>query len=303
MRARNVEIFYSDHFHIPLPVEHRFPIWKYGLLRARLLHEGLLDETELKEAPLASRESILRAHDETYTDRFLNGQLTEVEIRRVGFPWSEHLVKKVLASVGGALAAAKHALENEISGNLAGGTHHAHRDWGSGYCVFNDLAVTALELLELKLVRKVAIIDLDVHQGDGNAAILNGNPDVFILNMHCQSNFPFRKVSSTFDVELKDGVEDDEYLRLLRENIHRVFDFGPDIVLYQAGVDPLKEDALGKLNLSHSGLFQRDLFVMSECRKRRIPLSLALGGGYSRPIDATLEAYVGTYRALREVYS
>lgn len=299
MGSASYNVFYSDHFEIQLPPDHRFPIQKYRLLRNQLIESGILDASQLKEAPLAERASILFAHDAEYTDRFLFNRLIEAEIRRIGFPWSPGLVTKVLASVGGALASARSALLQGISGNLAGGTHHAHRDWGSGYCVFNDLAVTALELLNEGLVKRVAIIDLDVHQGDGNASILNGNPHVFIFNMHCDSNFPFRKVSSTFDLPLPPGVRDAEYLDLLERNLFRVFAFEPDLILYQAGVDPLAQDALGKLDLSHAGLFARDSAVLSEAKKHGVPISLALGGGYSNPIEASLEAYLGTYRAVQ----
>jgi acetoin utilization deacetylase AcuC-like enzyme len=298
----NYEVFYSDHFEIPLPPAHRFPIDKYRRLRERLLQTGLLTEGQLKEAPLAQRSSILFAHDRGYVERFLDNQLSEAEIRRIGFPWSQELVKKVLASVGGALASARSALIHGVSGNLAGGTHHAHRNWGSGYCVFNDLAITALELLDEGRIQRVAIVDLDVHQGDGNASILNGNPNVFIFNVHCETNFPFRKVSSTFDLSVRAGLGDFEYLELLKQNLHRVFDFRPDLILYQAGVDPLAQDTLGRLELTHSGLFDRDCTVIGESRRQGVPISLALGGGYSKPIDATLEAYLGTYRAVRRYF-
>lgn len=211
-------------------------------------------------------------------------------------------MKKVLASVGGALAAAEEALQSGISGNLAGGTHHAHRDFGSGYCAFNDQACVALELLGRGAVRRVAIVDLDVHQGDGTAAILGDREDVFLLNVYCEKNFPFRKMSSHLDLALPEGASDHEFLEKLEPGLEQVWAFGPDLVLYQAGVDPLAEDSLGKLALTHRGLYQRDLRVLSECRRRGIPVSLALGGGYSRPIEPTLEAYVGTYRAVREVF-
>jgi acetoin utilization deacetylase AcuC-like enzyme len=296
------EVFTSDHFEIELPAGHRFPIDKYRRLRNHLIETGILNPEQLREAPLADRSSILYAHDPDYVDRFLNNRLSEAEIRRIGFPWSLGLVNKVLASVGGAIAAAQSALDHGVSGNLAGGTHHAHRDWGSGYCVFNDLAIVALKLLGEGLCQRIAIIDLDVHQGDGNASILNGHPHAFVFNMHCESNFPFRKVSSTFDLHLRAGMGDDEYLDLLEKNLFRVFEFEPDLILYQAGVDPLAQDSLGKLELTHAGLFKRDCTVIGESKKRGVPISLALGGGYSNPIEASIQAYLGTYQAVQRFF-
>ncbi|MCS7211265.1 MAG: histone deacetylase [Chloroherpetonaceae bacterium] len=297
-----MKVFYSDRYTIPLPEGHRFPMEKYRLIRFALLREGVVRDSELQEPPLATREQLLLAHSAEYVDAMCRGTVSPDVIRRIGFPWSEALVIRSLATVGGAIAAAESALHDGISGNLAGGTHHALRHSGEGYCVFNDLAVTALWLLKYRRVRRIAIIDLDVHQGNGNSDILRHREDVFIFSMHGEKNYPFRKVPSTLDVALPDGTDDQTFLDALAAHLPKVFAFRPDLVLYQAGVDPLKEDTLGRLALSHDGLMQRDRLVLSECRRRGIPVSLALGGGYAKPIDLTVEAHVGTYKVVREVF-
>jgi acetoin utilization deacetylase AcuC-like enzyme len=297
-----MKVFYSDHYTMPLPEGHRFPIEKYRLLRYALLRDGVVRDDELHEPPMPSAETLMLAHTHEYVAAVLNGTLNEFQIRKIGFPYSEALVKRSLATVGGALAAAEEALRSGVSGNLAGGTHHAFADSGEGYCVFNDLAVVTKYLLTVQKVRRVAIVDLDVHQGNGNATILGGRDDVFIFSMHGAKNYPFRKVPSTIDIDLPDGTSDKEFLSILKEYLPKVFAFKPDIVLYQAGVDPLKEDALGRLSLTHEGLQERDRLVLKECRKHGIPVSLALGGGYAKPIDLTVEAHVGTYKAVREVF-
>ncbi len=295
-------VFYSDRYTIPLPDGHRFPMEKYRLLRLALLREGVLRDSELAEPSLATRDQLLLAHSAAYIDSICNGTASPDVIRRIGFPWSQGLVARSLATVGGAISAAETALRDGVSGNLAGGTHHALRNAGEGYCVFNDLAVAALWLLEKKSVSRVAIVDLDVHQGNGNSDILGGRNDVFIFSMHGAKNYPFRKVASTIDIDLADGTGDAEFLAILQTVLPRVFEFQPGLVLYQAGVDPLKEDTLGRLALSHQGLMERDRMVLSECKRHGVPVSLALGGGYAKPIDLTVEAHVGTYRVVKEIF-
>ena len=297
-----MRVFYSDHYTLDLPEGHRFPKEKYALLRQALRDEGIVTDADLRDSPLASREELLRAHTAEYVDAVLGGTLDAKRQRRIGFPWSATLVDRSRASVGGQLAAARGALEDGIAGNLAGGTHHAHADFGSGYCVFNDIAVAALTLLAERRIERAAIVDLDVHQGDGNAAILGDDARVFIFSMHGATNFPFVKVPSTLDVALPDGTGDDTYLARLDEALPAVLAFAPDLVFYQAGVDPLAEDRLGKLSLTHAGLYARDLRVLRACRDRRIPVALSLGGGYARPISASVEAYANTYRAARAVF-
>jgi len=297
-----MQVFYSDTFTLPLPDNHRFPGSKYRLLRERLLADGLVAETQLVESPLARTEDILRAHDADYVEAFETGTLDEKAIRRIGFPWSEQLVTRTRATAGGAVAAAKAALEDGIAGQLAGGTHHAHRDFGSGYCIYNDHAIAALALIAEGLARRIAIIDLDVHQGDGNAAILKDHPEVFVFSMHGEKNFPFRKTISDLDVPLPDHMQDEAYNETLETHLPAVFAFGPDLVLYQSGVDALKQDRLGRLSLTHEGLMQRDATVLSACRARGIPVAMGIGGGYAEPIEASVEAYANTYRVAKRLY-
>jgi acetoin utilization deacetylase AcuC-like enzyme len=297
-----MKVFYSDHYTIPLPEGHRFPMEKYRLIRLALLKDGVVRDNELVAPSMPSPEALMRAHTPDYVDAVLNGTLSEFQIRKIGFPYSKALVERSLATVGGALASAEEALRNGVSGNLAGGTHHAFADSGEGYCVFNDLAVVTNYLRAVHKVRRVAIVDLDVHQGNGNSAILGGSDDVFIFSMHGAKNYPFRKVPSTIDIDLPDGTSDLDFHLILKHYLPKVFAFKPDIVLYQAGVDPLKDDALGRLALTHDGLQERDRLVLKMCRAHGIPISLALGGGYAKPIDLTVEAHVGTYKAIREVF-
>ncbi|HBS35286.1 MAG TPA: histone deacetylase [Parvularcula sp.] len=335
-----MRVFFSDHFDLRLPAGHRFPGTKYGLLRRKLLEEDILPEAALSPSPEALPAAIAAAHDPVYVQAIRTGAISATTMRRIGFPWSEHLWRRSAATMGGAIAAARAALDDGVSGQLAGGTHHAHHDFGAGYCVFNDFAIVAMTLLPSPAcgrgvgregaycegstlidapapgasrhplpqagegkVRRIAIVDLDVHQGDGNAAILGGREDVFIFSMHGAKNFPFRKEKSTLDVELPDGVEDDEYLRALAEHLPAVWAFRPDLVLYQAGVDPLKEDRLGRMALTHRGLKERDRMVLAGACARGIPVSIAIGGGYALPIAASIEAYANTWRVARNAFT
>ncbi len=297
-----MKVYYSDHYTVPLPEGHKFPMEKYRMVRERLLAEKILLQCELHEPELPSREIMTLAHTGDYYDGFADGTLGETVIRKIGLPWSKELFRRSLASVGGAIGSAIEALESGIGGNLAGGTHHAFSTHGEGFCVFNDFAVVILYLIKRGMIHRAAIIDLDVHQGNGNSSILGDNPDVFIFSMHGHGNYPLIKIPSTIDVELPDGTRDAEYLSLLKEKLPAIFEWKPDIVLYQAGVDPLKEDSLGRLALSSGGLMERDRIVLNECRSRGIPVSLALGGGYSKPINHSVDAYVNTYRVVKEIF-
>jgi acetoin utilization deacetylase AcuC-like enzyme len=297
MRKR---LFYCDHYPIPLPPGHKFPMEKYAQVRALLEADGIY---RLEAAPLACRETIELAHDSAYVGRFLDGSLDERVLRRIGFPWSESLVRRTLASVGGTLAGARDALGCGVGGNLAGGTHHAFRGEGAGFCVFNDIAVAILALRREGLAARAAVIDLDVHQGDGSAGIFADDPDVFTLSMHGANNFPFRKQPSKLDIELPDGTGDAEYLHRLAEALPMVADFRPDLLLYQAGVDPLQGDRLGRLSLSHAGLMARDETVFRFTKANGIPVAITLGGGYGDPISRTVEAHANTFRTAAVVYA
>tara|TARA_R110000772_G_scaffold232195_2_gene343516 strand:+ start:3044 stop:3943 length:900 start_codon:yes stop_codon:yes gene_type:complete len=297
-----MRFFTSDRFVIPLPDGHSFPGRKYVLLREQLVRDGILAADRIHPSPLAETADIARAHDAEYMAAVRDGRLDAEAQRRIGLPWSRNLVDRVTATMGGAVAAAEAALEFGLSGQLAGGTHHAHRDFGAGYCIFNDFAIAALKVLAEGWATRIAVIDLDVHQGDGNAAILVGHPDVFVFSMQGAKNFPHHRVASDLDVDLPDGTEDTAYLKALADHLPAVFDFRPDLVLYQAGVDPLAEDRLGRLALTLDGLAKRDRLVLTECRSRGIPVSLGLGGGYADPIELSVQAYANTYAVAKDVH-
>jgi len=291
-------LFYTDHLILPLPPQHKFPIQKYRLLREQLEHDGYF---LLEPAPLADVATIEMIHERDYVDAFLNGTLAGAAMRKIGFPWSEELVKRTLASVGSTLAATREALSTGWGGTLAGGTHHAFAGEGSGFCVFNDIAVAASWVQENAGVSRVAGVDLDVHQGDGTAHIFQGDASVLTLSVHCKANFPLRKQQSGMDVELEAGIGDEEYLRVLAETLPRVWEFEPEIVFYQSGVDGLASDRLGRLKLTHAGLRERDRMVMRGVRELGVPFVITIGGGYSEPIELTAEAHANTFRVAREV--
>lgn len=251
---------------------------------------------------MASPETIALAHDPGYVHAFLKGTLGAAEMRRIGLPWSPGLVERTLASAGGTLCATEDALDRGWGGTLAGGTHHALYGEGAGFCVFNDIAIAIRKLQSEQRVRRAAVIDLDVHQGDGTAAIFAGDPGVYTFSMHGAANFPFRKQESRLDIALRDGTGDVEYLGRLAEALPQVFDFGPEIVYYQSGVDGLASDRLGRLSLSAEGLQQRDRMVLEGCRTAGAPLVITLGGGYSEPIELTVAAHAGTYRLAGRMY-
>lgn len=287
---------------LPLPPGHRFPATKYRLLRGRVAAERVLGGADVVASPLIAIDDALRAHDEGYVRDVLEGRLSADAERRIGIPWSPILKQRSLATVGGALLSARSALRDGISGQLAGGTHHAHRDFGSGYCVLNDLAVAALTLLDAGEVSRVTILDCDVHQGDGTAAILANEPLVQTISIHGAKNFPFRKHASDLDIALADEAGDDDYPAALETALAAVARFSPDLLLYLSGADALAVDRLGRLSLTHRGLAARDTRVFNFARSRRLPVAIAIGGGYSEPIDATIEGYVGTFSAARHVY-
>jgi len=270
---------------------------KYAMVRDLLSLDGAF---QFIEAPLADARIIELAHDAEYVSRFLNGTLDRAVIRRIGFPWSDGLVRRTMASVGGSLAAAEEAMETGWGGNLAGGTHHAFRGEGSGFCVFNDIAIVIQHLRAKGRIRRAAVIDLDVHQGDGTAQIFQADPDVLTLSMHGGNNFPFRKQVSTIDIDLPDHTRDEEYLAILEATLPRAFDFAPEFVIYQAGVDALATDTLGRLSLTMAGLAARDHLVLEHCHNYGRPFLITLGGGYSNPLENTAQAHANTYRtALR----
>ena len=276
---------------------------KYRLLRELLLERGVLAPSRLRASEPISREDLERVHTPRYLDALWTGTLSEAEIRRLGFPWSEALLLRSRASVGGTVSAARAALEDGISGNLAGGTHHAFPDHSEGYCVFNDIAVAIRVLQAERRIQRAVVVDLDVHQGNGTAAVFEGDDSVFTFSIHGEHNFPFRKQRSSRDVGLPDGVDDRAYLDVLATHLPEVLEAaGADLLFYQAGVDPLAEDALGRLSLTHAGMRERDRLVLEAAWHRGLPLVLTLGGGYAKPITATLEAHLGTYETALSVF-
>ena len=291
-------LFYTDHYELPLPPGHRFPIEKYRLLREKLEADAMFT---LEPAPLADIAVIEKMHDPAYVRAFLEGRLDAAAMRRIGFPWSEGLVHRTLASVGSTLASTNEALAHGWSGTLAGGTHHAFRAEGSGYCVFNDIAVAINSLRASGRIHRAAVVDLDVHQGDGTAEIFRDNEDVLTLSIHCKENFPLRKQQSRIDIEIDAGTGDDAYLATLARVLPEVEAFSPEIIFYQSGVDGLAEDRLGKLELTLEGLKRRDRQVMQLARQTNTPVVITLGGGYAQPITRTVEAHANTFRTAREI--
>ncbi|MCG8673004.1 MAG: histone deacetylase [Pseudomonadales bacterium] len=272
-----------------------------------LTREGLMEIFSLTSdsfipSPLATKEELLTTHCPIYVDHVFNGTLDDRAQKRIGFPWSKELVKRVRASTGGTLAAARVALETGYGAQLAGGTHHAHYDFGSGYCVFNDFAVAINVLRAEQKIKRAAIIDLDVHQGDGNAALLADNPDVLVFSMHGAKNFPSRKHPSDIDIELADGCDDNGYLSQLALVLPHIEQFMPEIIFYQAGVDVLATDRLGRLALTTKGLAQRDHQVFSMAQRMRVPIVQVLGGGYGEPLSTTIEGYLTTFQVARQYY-
>lgn len=293
-------LFYCDQYPIPLPPGHKFPIRKYRLLREALERDEVF---EFEKAPLVLPEHLRLIHDPDYVDGFLDGTLPPGVVRRIGFPWSEQLVLRSLASVGGTVEAARHALSHKWCGGLAGGTHHAFRDEGSGFCVFNDIAVAIAVLRSEGSIRRAAVVDLDVHQGDGTAKLFEADPEVLTLSLHGGNNFPFRKQTSKIDIAFPDGTSDDEYLDQLRAVLPQVWSFAPDLLFYQSGVDALETDKLGRLKLTREGLRRRDEIVLRGCRSAGVPCTVTLGGGYSDPIEATVEAHANTFRVAAETFT
>ncbi len=289
-----MKLYYCDHHAIPLPAGHKFPAEKYRLLRELLAADGRF---QFEAAAPADPGSLAAAHDADYIRSFLDGTIEPRLMRRIGFPWSPELVGRTLASVGGTLRAARDALSFGVGGNLAGGTHHALRSEGAGFCVFNDIAVAIRGLLADRRIVRAAVVDLDVHQGDGTALLFAGEPAVMTVSLHGGNNFPFRKQRSSIDVEFPDGAGDAEYLAALERTLPRVFDFAPGIVFYQSGVDALQSDRLGRLALSLDELRRRDDMVFQGCKARCIPVVVTLGGGYSQPISRIVEAHASTYRS------
>jgi acetoin utilization deacetylase AcuC-like enzyme len=295
--------FYTDRFVLPLPDGHRFPMVKYSRLRERAVEEGILDPTLVHEPPPAGWDELALAHDGAYLERVRAGTLTELEQRRIGFPWSPEMVERSRRSVGATIQGARAALEGAarggwgIAANLAGGTHHAHAAHGEGFCVFNDAAVAVRVLQGEGAVGPVAILDCDVHQGNGTAAIFATDPTVFSFSIHGARNYPFRRERSSLDVDLPDHAGDAVYLEALDLHIPRVLEeFRPELVIYLAGADPFEDDRYGRLALTKGGLAERDRLVLELCRSRGVPVVITMAGGYARDTEDTVDIHLETLR-------
>ena len=293
----------SDHYTLDLPAGHRFPIAKYALIREQLLWQGIAAPADFYEPGLCAEADVLRVHTAAYWQRVRDLQLTPREVRNLGLPQSPQLVRRSLSSSAGTLQSALHALRDGIGLNLAGGTHHAFADRGEGFCVLNDQAIAAAHLLAHGLAQQVLIVDLDVHQGDGTAAIFRDEPRVFTFSMHAGANYPLRKEQSDLDLPLPLGTGDAEYLALLAATLPALVDrVRPDFIFYQAGVDVLATDKLGKLALSLAGCRQRDELVLSLCHARGLPVAVSMGGGYSERLADIVDAHCNTFGVAFELW-
>jgi acetoin utilization deacetylase AcuC-like enzyme len=287
-----VKVFYSDHFVLPLPKGHRFPMAKYSMLRERVDADGICGPGELRTPRAVTDEEILRAHVPGYLERVVSGTLTDKEMRRIGFPWSERMVERSRRASGGTIGACLAAMEEGFAANLAGGTHHAFSGRGEGYCVFNDSAIAARAVQASGLVERVVVIDTDVHQGNGTAEILRGDATVFTFSIHGAKNFPFHKEESDLDAPLPDGADDTEFLTTLERGLEMALEAADaDLAIYLAGADPFEGDRLGRISVTKSGLAERDRMVLEACRDRGIPVAVTMAGGYARSVEDTVDVH------------
>jgi acetoin utilization deacetylase AcuC-like enzyme len=299
-----MNLFYSDPFTFPLPEGHSFPVEKYALLRKRITEGSIVRPEEILMADAATQQDILRVHPPDYVHRFMQGRLSPAEMRRIGFPWSPELVERAMRSCGATIQACFAAFEDGLSANLAGGTHHAFKDRGEGYCIFNDVAVAARKMQAEKGIRRVTIIDCDVHQGNGTAALFAEDPSVFTFSIHGDKNFPFHKERSDLDIALEDGTGDDGYLDALEQGLAKVFEAQQaELAIYIAGADPFCHDRFGRLALSKKGLAGRDRMVLRYCVERATPVAVTMGGGYARNVSDTVDIHFHTLKIAVEIAS
>jgi len=295
--------FHSLYQH-PLPEGHRFPMQKYELLPQQLLHEGTAVATDFFEPEIADLKHILAVHEKEYVEQLLNLTLNPKAARKIGFPLSAALIERELRIANGTILGALKSFETGVSFNIAGGTHHAYSNRGEAFCMLNDQAIAANYLLSNQLAKKILIVDLDVHQGNGTAEIFQNNQSVFTFSMHGKSNYPFKKEISDLDIALKDGTTDADFLNQLTATLPKLIEQQkPDFIFYLAGVDILASDKLGKLACTMEGCKKRDQFVLEICKKREIPVQVSMGGGYSPDIKTIIEAHATTFRVARTVFS
>ncbi|MGD1937783.1 MAG: histone deacetylase [Cyanophyceae cyanobacterium] len=299
----DLPLVYHPEYSAPMASTHRFPMAKFRLLKNLLLRDGAIVESQFFCPELTPWDWIERIHTPDYVDAYRFGTLDAKAQRRIGLPWSEAIARRTRIAVGGTVLTARLALEHGLCCNLAGGTHHAFPEYGSGFCIFNDIAVTARLLLDEGAVQKILIVDLDVHQGDGTAWIFQDEPRVFTFSMHCGANFPLRKQTSDLDVPLEIGTEDEGYLRTLDSYLEDLLSqVKPDLVLYDAGVDPHRGDRLGKLAMTDTGLFQREMQVLGTCVGAGYPVACVIGGGYSTNMDTLVHRHSLVHRAAAQIW-
>ncbi|MDB5150580.1 MAG: histone deacetylase [Mucilaginibacter sp.] len=298
-----LKIAYDPVYAHPLPEGHRFPMLKYELIPAQLLHEGVISKEDLFSPGLLAEDIITRTHHESYWHQLRDLTLPPKEQRRTGFPLSARLVEREIRIAKGTIDGCGYAFESGVAFNVAGGTHHAGSNWGEGFCLLNDQAIAANYLLDNELAKSILIIDLDVHQGNGTAEIFENEPRVFTFSMHGANNFPYRKEHSDLDIPLQDGVSDDEFLEILQSTLPRLIEqHNPGFIFYLSGVDVLATDKLGKLALSKEACKARDRFVFEQCIKHNIPVQVSMGGGYSPQIKDIVEAHCNTFKAAIDLY-
>lgn len=298
----NYCLFYSPYYYADIGEDHVFPIRKFELVKDILLAEGTLEANEIVEPEPARTEDLHLIHTEDYISRLVDGTLTAKEIRKLGLPWSQSLVRRSFHAISGTIEAAKYAIESGIASNLAGGTHHAYPDRGEGFCVLNDVAVAIRVLQREKLAERFLVIDCDVHQGNGTAFIFKNSPEVFTFSMHGAKNYPLHKENSTLDIELPDKTSDVEYLETLDQALSRVILHHPDIIFYLGGADPFEKDKLGRLSLTKKGLMNRDEMVLEFAKERNVPIVTTMSGGYAMDINDTVDIHANTVRAVKKVY-
>jgi acetoin utilization deacetylase AcuC-like enzyme len=298
-----LKIAWTEIFAHSLPEGHRFPMAKYDLLPEQLLYEGTITYENLFAPGPLPEQYVLDTHDATYWRRLSNLLLTPSEIRKTGFPLSEELVQREVVIMNGTLQATLFALEYGIGMNIAGGTHHAFTDRGEGFCLLNDIAISANYLLKHKNFSKILVVDLDVHQGNGTAQIFQSEPRVFTFSMHGGHNYPFHKEQSDLDIPLAEGTDDKTYLQLLKHHLPRLLDeVQPEFVFFQSGVDVLATDKLGKLGMTIAGCRERDRAVLELCRRHNLPVTVSMGGGYSKQIAHIVEAHANTFRLAQQIF-
>jgi acetoin utilization deacetylase AcuC-like enzyme len=296
-------IVYHPDYVTPLPDGHRFPMPKFGKVYETLIRDGIATLDQFHIPDVATIDELQLVHTPVYVEAYRQGTLDARALRRIGFPWSPALVTRTCTAVGGTILTAKLALQHGLACNTAGGTHHAYADFGSGFCIFNDMAVAARVVQALGLARQILVIDLDVHQGDGTAAIFHHDPSVYTFSMHCGANFPFRKQQSDLDLALAINIGDDAYLAALQATLPDLLQrVQPDLVFLDAGVDPHHDDSLGKLALSDGGLDRRDRYVLATCAAQGIPVAAVIGGGYQKDVDRLARRHCTLHRAATEIY-